>query len=409
MIYTITVNPALDLNIDCGSPLQPTTHRTEKERRHAGGKGIDVSRVVRNLGGTSVAMGFLGGFTGRSIEGMLLEEGLEIDFVRIAEETRTNVIINAPIGENAKRHDHRLNAKGPKVQPVESWELFNKIKALSTAAPERKPTHAAICGSLAREMKGTYYANIIRSFKELGAKVYLDTSGKAMKESLRYPPRPDVVKPNLDELDDLLDLRLSRSLAEQRRVGESKEGLLDRVCGEQPCGHVTNGSRKTMGNFWKLLLEEVGSFSSRYPGVSALLVTMGANGMLLARKDVVHHSVFVPPPHFVKISTVGAGDTALGALIWALEAGGSWEEALQYATAASACAVTKPGTEAPDREEVIEYLRHVNVHSHFKAVRADGAEAAFRADNQTPQRGAASSTSGLRRVLTPKRRSRGRH
>lgn len=363
MIYTVTVNPALDLNITCTGFIRPTTHTNVQERRHAGGKGIDVSRVIRNLGGTSVAMGFMGGFTGKSIEGMLLEEGLQIDFVKIAEETRTNVIINAPIPDGGDRYfDHRFNSAGPRVQPAESWELFEKIKALSGASA--RPTHVAICGSLARDMRPQYYSNLIRFFKELGAQVYLDTSKGALKESLQYPPHPDLVKPNLVEFDELIEKRLSVSLREEVSLGRSTEELLERMAATTPC-YGKESSSRFKAHFWRALEAEASFFLNRHSGIKALLVTLGEAGMLLAKADgTMYHGHFSAPPGFTVVSTVGAGDSTLAGLIWALEGGKSWDEALKYAVAASAGAVRKPGTEAPTRAEVLECLARVNIHAH---------------------------------------------
>lgn len=371
MIYTVTVNPALDLNVTSPDPIRPTTHKGVQEKRHAGGKGIDVSRVIRNLGGTSVAMGFLGGFTGRSIEGMLLEEGLQIDFVQIAEETRTNVIINAPVQGDVRKHDHRFNSDGPRVQPVESWDLFNKIRTLVSSPAERKPTHVAICGSLARDMRATYYSNLIRFFKELGATVYLDTSKDALKESLQYPPHPDVVKPNLAEFNELIDKRLLKSLDAEPRTPEqermSDEEFLESLAKSSACSYNDSGELTEVkrGLFWRSLEDEVSHFLLQHPAVRALLVTFGEGGMFLAKYDgSAYHGRFTPPNGFEVVSTVGAGDTTLAALIWALENGKSWEEGLRYAIAASACAVTKPGTEAPTKAEVMEYLSYVKIHPH---------------------------------------------
>ena len=367
MIYTVTVNPALDLNVTCTGFIRPTTHTNVQERRHAGGKGIDVSRVIRNLGGTSVAMGFMGGFTGKSIEGMLLEEGLQINFVKIAEETRTNVIINAPVpGGGDRHHDHRFNSAGPRVQPVESWELFEKIRGLSGVSADRRPTHVAICGSLARDMRPQYYSNLIRFFKDLGAQVYLDTSKGALKESLHYPPHPDVVKPNLVEFDELIENRLSESLKEDTTLGRSTEEALERIVATTPCSCVDRTSAASVKRtFWRALEAEATFFLSQHSGIKALLVTLGEAGMLLARADgTIYHGRFVAPAGFTVVSTVGAGDSTLAGLIWALEDGKSWDEALKYAVAASAGAVRKPGTEAPTRAEVMECLRHVEIHTH---------------------------------------------
>jgi fructose-1-phosphate kinase PfkB-like protein len=312
-------------------------------------------------------MGFMGGFTGKSIEGMLLEEGLQIDFVKIAEETRTNVIINAPIPEGGDRNfDHRFNSAGPRVQPVESWELFEKIKALAGASAERRPTHVAICGSLARDMRPQYYSNLIRFFKDLGAQVYLDTSRGALKESLHYPPHPDLVKPNLLEFDELIENRLSDSLKQEPSFGRSTEESLERFAATTPCDSDERSSSASFKkSFWRTLEAEAAFFLSQHSGIKALLVTLGEAGMLLAKADgTMYHGRFAAPAGFTVVSTVGAGDSTLAGLIWALEDGKSWDEALRYAVAASAGAVTKAGTEAPTRTEVLQCLELVNIHAH---------------------------------------------
>ena len=149
----------------------------------------------------------------------------------------------------------------------------------------------------------------------------------------------------------------------------SDEEFLDELLEEYDC--------QSQREFWRELNKSGTKFFSTYPGVSALIVTLGARGILLFRDGKVHHSWFEPPEDFdFKVeSTVGAGDAALAGFVWALEAGKSWEESLTYAVAAATSAVTRPGTEAPDQEQVFSYRKHVETHEHeaedIKKVRSE--------------------------------------
>jgi fructose-1-phosphate kinase PfkB-like protein len=358
MIYTVTVNPALDVTLLCNAPVAPGTARPREEWRHAGGKGIDVSRAIRNLGGPSVAMGLLGGFTGHVIEGLLLEDALEIDFVRISQETRTNVIIITPDpADAAQKVTYRYNAPGPGFQPIEYLELYGKIRDLAAAPLDQRPTYAAICGSLSgTEMNASSYVSIIREFKRMGAVTALDTSGAAMKEALRYAPRPDIVKPNIAEFNELMGDGL---LSPAEKTGElspsEKEEILRRGC-QSTCG----GEGDERSEFWKRLLSQAIAFRAKYPDLSATLITLGGAGMLLVQQGCIHHAWLNRPVEVV--SPVGAGDAALGAFIFARDQNKGWDESLKLAVAAGGAAVTMPGTEAPSAEVVNGLTQNVEMH-----------------------------------------------
>jgi len=350
MIYTITVNPTIDVTnrLTEGDRVEPKTHRPATQQRHAGGKGIDVSRVIRNLGGRSVAMGFLGGFTGQLVEGLLLEEALEVDFVRIEQETRTNVIIVEIIpGRSTESKDYRFNSPGPGVQPYEARELYKKIEDLDKLTPERRPTYAAVCGSLCQGMSSTFYINIIRYLKSMNATVALDSSGAALKEALRYDPRPHLIKPNIEEFYELMSAdRIPRSGA--------------RAC---ECGIARESKSLSASAFWRDLLKKVGEFRTKYEDVDALL-TLGEAGMLLLHGNTLLHAC-LPKSNLPKVvNTVGAGDASLGGLLFELESGNDWECGLRTAIAAGSAAVELSGTQAPTREHVEKFLVDIDVHQH---------------------------------------------
>lgn len=349
MIYTITVNPTIDVTnrLKKGDKVEAITHRPESQQRHAGGKGIDVSRVIRNLGGRSVAMGFLGGFTGQLVEGLLLEEALEIDFVTIEQETRTNVIIVEMIpGRPTESKDYRFNSPGPGVQPYEARKLYKKIEDLDKLPPERRPSYAAVCGSLCQGMSSTFYINIIRYLKNMNAKVALDSSGAALKEALRYDPRPHLIKPNTDEFYELMSAE---------KIPTSGRGAFD-------CGAACGGT-KPASVFWQDLLDRVAQFRGTYQEVDAL-ITLGEAGMLLLQGNTLLHARVAKSKMPKVINTVGAGDAALGGLLFELEAGNDWKCGLRTALAAGSAAVELPGTQAPTREHMEKFLDGIDIHPH---------------------------------------------
>lgn len=356
MIVTVTVNPALDVTLECTDPVAPGTVRPRRERRHAGGKGIDVARVVRNLGGESLAIGFLGGTTGEWLKGRLLQEGLDIDFVDIVQETRTNVIINAPDSCGPAR-TYRYNAPGPDVQPVEFVRLIQKIQTLGQHQ-DRFPRYAAVCGSLSGNMDATSYVAIIRFFKKLGCITVLDTSGNAMRESMRRFPKPDVIKPNIAEFNELIGDKLVPSTM---RGSAQKETWLRDQC-SKPCG---NGDPSRMDDFWRTLLVQVDEFRNRYPQVCFTILSLGQAGILLVERDrLLHARLRHPLPPEKAQYPVGAGDAAFGAVLYALDSGRDWGYAVRLGVAAGGAAVCKPGTEAPYQDEVLELLQDVESHEH---------------------------------------------
>lgn len=359
MIITVTVNPALDLTLVCDEPVTDGTVRPRGELRHAGGKGIDVSRVIRNLGGETIATGFLGGFTGKYMEGRLLQEGLEIDFVEIVQETRTNVIINAPdSNDSPKVLNYRYNAPGPEVHPTEYLDLIRKVRELRQADKLKWPKYAAVCGSLSgKTMEAGAYATLIREFKALGAVTALDSSGKAMQESMKRIPRPDIIKPNIVEFNELIGDRLI-----PEKMSKPKERWLREQCQSSCGGNQASG----MGPFWYSLLQAVHSFRKEYPDIVATILSLGSRGILLVHQDSILHAFLRSPlPPEKTAFPVGAGDAALGAILFALDdRNGDWDYALRLGVAAGAAAVGKPGTEAPSREEVMELLPNVDSHDH---------------------------------------------
>jgi 6-phosphofructokinase 2 len=113
MIYTITLNPALDRTLWIERIRDDVSNRILEEHSFAGGKSIDVSKVLKNFGVDNIALGIVGGFAGRELEGRLLNEGIQADFIRVSGETRTNIIIH----EKETGRQLSFNARGPEIRP----------------------------------------------------------------------------------------------------------------------------------------------------------------------------------------------------------------------------------------------------------------------------------------------------
>ena len=185
MIYTITLNPALDRTIRINATSLDDCNRIEDEQMYAGGKGIDVSKVLTSFGVKNKAIGFVGGFAGEELEGMLINEGIACDFVRIAGKTRTNIIIN----DMASGSQTLYNAKGPVISAYELMQLIHKVEDFE------QPEFVILSGSLPVGVNPEIYRKIIEISKSKGAKVILDTDGEALRIGLQGCPT--IIKPNM--------------------------------------------------------------------------------------------------------------------------------------------------------------------------------------------------------------------
>lgn len=303
MIYTITLNPALDRTIWLDELKQDDTNRILKEEKYAGGKGIDVSRVLFNFGVPNVALGFVGGFAGLEIEGLLINEGVNFDFIRISEETRTNIIINT------NNNQIIISAKGPNTPPFELTKLMEKLNNLDN------PSYVVISGSLPEGLKPAVYAKIIDMAKSKSATVVLDTDGDVLKFNISH--KPDIIKPNKHELS--------------RVVGRDIKTIEDAVIAAKEINRM---------------------------GVRIVLVSLGKDGMVYVSQNAIIHAT---PPAVKVVNTIGAGDSAVAGFIYAKHMGLSDEEALKYAVATGTATTLKPGTALATLEDAVVIKEQVKL------------------------------------------------
>lgn len=288
MILTVTPNPSLDRTYEVPALERGAVLRAAGERTDPGGKGVNVSRAVAAAGHRTVAVVPLGGAPGALLAELLAVQGIEVAPVPLKGHTRSNIAVAEPDGTLTK-----INAPGPELTPAESEAILSAVGAYSPAAD-----WVACGGSLPRGLAPEWYADLVTRAHGYGARVALDTSGPSLPAALRG--RPDVVKPNAEELAEAV----GRPLA-------------------------------TLGDAVKAA-EEL-----RAAGAGAVLASLGADGQLLVCAEGTWYGYAAVD---TVRSNVGAGDASLAGF---LAAGGEGPQALAAAVAHGAAAVRLPGSEMP--------------------------------------------------------------
>ncbi len=304
MIVTVTMNPAIDKTVDVDQFAVGAVNRIQASVLDAGGKGINVSKTIQAIGGESVALGFVGGGAGKTIEGVLQGLGIKTDFVTVDGETRTNTKIfanNAPVTE--------LNEKGAVITKAQIDALLQKITQYAT--PE---TLFVLAGSIPEGVPKTIYKEITEQVRALGSKVLLDADGALFRESL--PACPSIIKPNREELAEYAGV-----------TGEfSKEALLATAKG---------------------FLAD---------GIEMVVVSMGGDGAVFLTKDASYQCEGLK---VTAHSTVGAGDAMVAALAYAVDGKLNPADTMKLCVATSAGAVTTVGTKPPSLALVNELKAQV--------------------------------------------------
>ncbi len=307
MIVTVTCNPALDKTAELDKLSIGSLNRLQNIRSDAGGKGINVSKMLHKLGAKSLATGFLGGSSGIEIQRQLDAVGIAHDFVTVAAQTRTNLKVwvdDSGITE--------LNEPGMQVTSAEEQRLSDKLCALAN-----EETIFVLSGSLPANFPMHYYRDLSRKLHERSAKVFVDADGAVLAQALEE--KPDLIKPNRAEL-------MAYFALEQV---PNREGLL-MLC--------------------RRLIEQGSGF---------VALSLGAEGALFVNQERAVWAEGLP----VEVqSTVGAGDSMLAGLTFAFEQNLPLDEGLQLALACSAAAVTTEGTKAPELTLVKALQGQVRLH-----------------------------------------------
>ena len=194
MIYTVTLNPSLDNIVAVENFRLGHTNRTSSELMLPGGKGINMSIVLKNLGIDSTAFGFVAGFTGEEIESRLKDSGVRTDFIHLDKgNSRINLKLKSVEGTE-------INGQGPEITPAAIEALMARLAQL------RKGDGLFLAGSIPVTMPDDIYGRIMEKLCEKGLNLVVDAAGKLLLNVLQY--HPFLIKPNLDELGELFGVEL---------------------------------------------------------------------------------------------------------------------------------------------------------------------------------------------------------
>lgn len=307
MIYTVTLNPALDKTVEINGFAVDTVNRIATLRTDPGGKGINVSKVVAKLGGSSKALGILGGNTGRAIAEGLERLGLNCSFLYAEGETRTNLKIIDPVNHT----NTDINEPGMQVNESILNSLLQHLTWMI-----RPGDIVVLSGSLPAGAPHDTYRTWVACCKDAGAKVFLDADGALLADGLKAVPY--LVKPNNDELSRLV----GRELTTTEELADAARGLLA-------------------------------------TGVEKVIVSMGGRGALYVTRDAILYADGLKVPVG---STVGAGDSVVAALAVAEDKGMTLEEAVRLSTATGAANVMCSGTQAAEYSVIEELMPKVVFH-----------------------------------------------
>ena len=302
MIYTLTLNPAIDRELTVSQVEFDTVLSAIKSQVDFGGKGFNVSRLLKSMGMPSTALGFVGGRTGERLRHGLHALDIQTDFVSISGETRTNISIVT------EQHDHyiKVNEKGPVVDETKQRELLNKIEAIAQAGD-----WWVLAGSLPPGVTDSFYAQITEILNERQATTILDTTGESLR--MGCDAKPFLVKPNAEEAHSLTGLPVENT------------------------AQVTKAATEI-----------------RNMGAQNVVISLGKRGALLQTSDC---NWLILSPKVKEKNPIGAGDSMVGGLVWGLAQGYSLKESLGWGAASGAATASMSGTEVGSRE-LIEELYH---------------------------------------------------
>lgn len=195
MIYTVTFNPSLDYIVSVENFTLGRVNRTQKEIIFPGGKGINVSLVLQNLGHKSCAMGFMAGFTGQEITRLLAESGVESDFIHVKNGlSRINVKLRS-------EEESEINGQGPIISEEDVKHLYEKLDGV------REGDILVLAGSIPESMPDVMYMEIMKRFQGKGVRIVVDATKELLLNVLPY--HPFLIKPNHHELEEMFDVSLS--------------------------------------------------------------------------------------------------------------------------------------------------------------------------------------------------------
>ena len=302
MIYTVTLNPSIDYVINLKSLNTGQINRVNSENVYPGGKGINVSRVLKTLGYDNVATGFISGFTGDFIINSLCELGVKSDFIKLDNGfTRINVKIKS-------NEETEINGGGPHISDEKLKELFDKLSYL------KEDDILILAGSIPSTLSDDLYEKIIKHVENNKVKVVVDATKNLLLNVLKY--NPFLIKPNNHELEEIFNVKL--------------DNLND----------IITYAKK---------LQEMGARN--------VLVSMGEDGALLITEN--GQVLISNAPNGRVINSVGAGDSMVAGFICGYLNSNSYEEALKLGSASGSA--TAFSSDLAKKELIHELIKEIKV------------------------------------------------
>ncbi len=295
-IITVTFNPALDKSIAIPKLVPEKKLKCSHQKVEPGGGGINVSRAIYKLGGYSEAVYLSGGYTGKQLEALLLEENILSASFPIRRDTRENFIV---FDESANLQ-YRFGMDGPYVETSECSQVFNYIEQ------QEEVSYIIASGSLPPGVPVTVIGQLALIAKQKNARLVVDSSGEALRHAVNEGVF--LIKPNLGELSSL--------------YGKEKLEVEE----------ISNVARSIINN----------------GGCALMVISLGSDGAILVTAE---EEFRVKPPQVTIHSTVGAGDSMVAGIVLAIANGLSYKEALYYGVAAGTAATLNAGTELCKKED----------------------------------------------------------
>ncbi len=298
-ILTITMNPAVDITTSTDTVAPTHKIRCGAPQCHPGGGGINVARVVQRLGGDCAALFPVGGSSGEVLKRLLDEESISSVYVPISGETRESFSVK----ESSTGSEYRFVLPGPDMGPAEWQACLDLVASLQPV-----PRYVVASGSLPPGVPPDFYARLAKLVQSNGAKLGLDTSGPALAAALEAGVY--LVKPSLRELRELM----GHPLETQAQWRDAAQEL------------ITKGKAQVV------------------------VLSLGEGGAWLVTPS---ESCFAPRLPVQVVSTIGAGDSFVGGMVWALWRGLPVRESFRYGVAAASAAVLSVGTGLCSQADVI--------------------------------------------------------
>jgi len=304
MIYTITLNPILDRVIAVDELIYDDINMVIDEKNYPAGKGLDVSRVIKELGGQSIAMGFVGGYNGIEMIGRLVNEGIVCDFTKIHNETRAYFTIF----QKRKKLQTLLSTPCPAISQIEVNEFFRKIQEIPAGS------YVVISGNIPQGMDDNFCAQLVITLKERDVKVVLDADGQALKRGVDAGPY--LIKPNIHEFNRLIENNINE-------------------------------------------IDEIVRYAQSYENkIKYIIVSLGAKGVVGISPEGSYH--VVPPKINVRSST-GTGDSLVGGIIFALSENVPFKEALALGVACGTASALNPVNSLCKADDIYKIRSEVRV------------------------------------------------